>query len=204
MVRVKRIRLGLLGSVVVGGLVLPTLAGPGAPGDEPGASLKREVIRVQRSEADFALWRRKAQLELASLEARVAAKKAEMARAEAEFRVGQFAPDLAILQALDRPVALHFAQETTLENAKRFIEEATRDAASGLPHGIPIYIDPQGLQDADRSMASTVTIDIEGVPLRTSLRLLLRQLKLSFWVKDGLLTIGSIEDAEAMAGGTTP
>src|SRR5258707_4795193 len=40
-------------------------------------------------------------------------------------------------------------------------------------------------------MTSPVTLDLEGVPLKTTLRLLLKQLGLTYTVKDGLLTITS-------------
>ena len=40
-------------------------------------------------------------------------------------------------------------------------------------------------------MASTVTMNLEGIPLRTTLRLMLKQLTLTYTVKDGLLTITS-------------
>ncbi|MBV8234029.1 MAG: hypothetical protein JO329_28960, partial [Planctomycetaceae bacterium] len=57
--------------------------------------------------------------------------------------------------------------------------------------GIPIYVDPVGLQEAEKTMTSPVTLDLEGVPLKTTLRLLLKQLGLTYTVKDGLLTITS-------------
>src|SRR5262249_41283853 len=66
--------------------------------------------------------------------------------------------------------------------------------------GIPIYVDPIGLQLAERTLTSPVTIDVEGVPLKATLRLILNQLGLTYTVKDGLLTIttGSIvPDADA-------
>ena len=40
-------------------------------------------------------------------------------------------------------------------------------------------------------MTSPVTLDLEGVPLKTTLRLMLKQLGLTYTVKDGLLTITS-------------
>jgi hypothetical protein len=40
-------------------------------------------------------------------------------------------------------------------------------------------------------LTSPVTLDLEGVPLKTTLRLLLKQLGLTYTVKDGLLTITS-------------
>jgi len=45
-------------------------------------------------------------------------------------------------------------------------------------------------------LTSPVTLDLEGVPLKTTLRLLLKQLGLTYTVKDGLLTITS-ESSEA-------
>ena len=40
-------------------------------------------------------------------------------------------------------------------------------------------------------MTSPVELDLEGVPLKTTLRLLLKQLGLTYTVKDGMLTITS-------------
>jgi hypothetical protein len=60
---------------------------------------------------------------------------------------------------------------------------------------IPIYVDPIGLQEAERSVTSVVLIDLEGVPLKTSLRLCLKQLGLLYSIRDGLLLISSEESA---------
>ena len=35
--------------------------------------------------------------------------------------------------------------------------------------GIPIYLDPVGLQEAEKTMTSPITLDLEGVPLKTTL-----------------------------------
>jgi tetratricopeptide (TPR) repeat protein len=99
----------------------------------------------------------------------------------------------AILKKLGQPIAMKFATETPLEDVKKYIQDATQDETAGLPTGIPIYVDPQGLQDADKTMASTISIDLEGIPLKTTLRLLLNQLGMTYTVKDGLLTITSKE-----------
>jgi hypothetical protein len=97
----------------------------------------------------------------------------------------------AILKKLGEPISMNFPNDTPLEDVKKYIEQSTQDEAGGLPTGIPIYVDPQGLQDADKTMASTVAINLEGIPLKTTLRLLLKQLSLTYTVKDGLLTITS-------------
>ena len=39
---------------------------------------------------------------------------------------------------------------------------------------------------------STVVIDLEGVPLKTSLRLILKQLGLAYCVRDGVIIISSV------------
>jgi tetratricopeptide (TPR) repeat protein len=97
----------------------------------------------------------------------------------------------AILSKLNERISMPFQADTPLEDVKRYIEQSTQDEAAGLPTGIPIYVDPQGLQDADKTMASTVTINLEGIPLKTTLRLILKQLGMTYTVKDGLLTITS-------------
>jgi hypothetical protein len=81
-----------------------------------------------------------------------------------------------------------FDQETPLEDVLKYIKSATSTATD---NGIPIYVDPVGLQEADRTMTSPVRLDLEGVPLKMSLRLLLKQLGLTYTVKDGLLMITS-------------
>jgi hypothetical protein len=92
----------------------------------------------------------------------------------------------SILSKLDEPIAMSFANETPLEDVLKYIKSAT---AGPNDTGIPIYVDPVGLQEAEKTMTSPVTVDLEGVPLKTTLRLLLKQLGLTYTVKDGLLTI---------------
>ncbi len=50
---------------------------------------------------------------------------------------------------------------------------------------------PQGLQDADKAIDSTIAIDLEGIPLRVTLNLLLRQLGMDYYVEDGILNISA-------------
>jgi len=110
---------------------------------------------------------------------------------DAEYLFDRDEKTKAILAKLNERIAMNFPNDTPLSDVQRYIEQSTQDEAAGLPTGIPIYVDPQGLQDADKTMASTVAINLEGIPLRTTLRLLLRQLNLTYTVKDGLLTITS-------------
>lgn len=139
---------------------------------------------VVRASHEF--YREKARLELEILKAKMKAKQAEIERREAESRIAELAPDLAILEKLDRPVAMSFANETPLEDVLKYVKQAT---SGPNDKGIPIYVDPAGLQRADKTMSSPVTIDVEGVPLWTTLRLVLKQLGLTYSVEGGLLTI---------------
>ncbi|HMF36469.1 MAG TPA: hypothetical protein VKF17_07505, partial [Isosphaeraceae bacterium] len=94
---------------------------------------------------------------------------------------------------LDQPIAMSFPNETPLEDVLKYIKQATQGANDS---GIPIYVDPLGLQEADKTMTSPVQIDLEGVPLKTTLRLLLKQLGLTYTVKDGFLMITSQESED--------
>ncbi|MBY0397793.1 MAG: hypothetical protein K2X91_15170, partial [Thermoleophilia bacterium] len=97
-----------------------------------------------------------------------------------------------ILAKLDEPISMNFANETPLEDVLKYIKSATQGPNDT---GIPIYVDPVGLQEAEQTLTSPVTLDLEGVPLKTTLRLILNQLGLTYTVKDGLMTITS-KDAE--------
>ena len=90
---------------------------------------------------------------------------------------------------------MKFTEETPLEDIIKHIRESTK--SSDMPSGIPIYVDPIGLSEADKTMTSTVrNIDLEGVPLRRTLQLALSQLDLGYFVVDGMLYITSLESAE--------
>jgi hypothetical protein len=96
-----------------------------------------------------------------------------------------------ILEKLEEPISMSFNEETPLEDILKYIHQATTTASYS---GIPIYVDPIGLQEAEKSMTSTVrNIDLEGVPLRRTLQLLLKQLDLAYFVEDGVLYITSLK-----------
>jgi hypothetical protein len=97
-----------------------------------------------------------------------------------------------IWDALAQPVSMPFRNETPLEDVLKYMKASTTTPT--FP-GIPIYIDPIGLQQAERTEQSTVRIDLEGVALKTSLRLCLQQLGLTYAVRNGLLLITSEESA---------
>lgn len=93
----------------------------------------------------------------------------------------------AIRDALDRPVTIPFPDKTSLEDVIKYIRKATQ--SPDLPDGIPIHVDPTGLREAEVTMESKVSLRSEGVPLKRSLGLILKQVGLSYTIKDGLLMI---------------
>ena len=70
---------------------------------------------------------------------------------------------------------------------------------AGYP-GIPIYVNPEGLQQAGRTLSSTVSLDFEVIPVKDALRLCLKQLGMKFGVRDNFVMISSEDDAEGPVG----
>jgi hypothetical protein len=100
-----------------------------------------------------------------------------------------------IVTELAKPLSMSFQEDTPLQDILKYLKHATKGAA--FPDGLPLYVDPMGLSEADKSMTSTVrNVDVEGVPLRTTLRLLLDQLDMTYVIHDGLLRITSKESAD--------
>ncbi len=58
-----------------------------------------------------------------------------------------------ILAKLDEPISMSFNEDTPLEDVLKYIKQAT---TTKIYTGIPIYVDPLGLQEAEKSMTSTV------------------------------------------------
>ena len=98
----------------------------------------------------------------------------------------------AVLQKLEERVSMNFPHDTPLSDVLQYIRAATQDEPL-FPKGIPIYVDPLGLQDADKTIASTIAIDLEGIPLRTTLNLALKQIELTYVVENGLLVIEHLD-----------
>ncbi len=99
----------------------------------------------------------------------------------------------AVLAKLNGPIPLHF-KKTPLEEVLKFIKKSTQGPNDG---GLAIYVDPIGLQEAEKTMSSPVSVDSkEKEPLRESLTRLLKSLGLAYEVKNGLLMITSLESLD--------
>ena len=106
---------------------------------------------------------------------------------------------LSILAKLEEPIAMSFPTETPLEDLLKYIKQATTGPTYA---GIPIYVDPLGMQEAERTLTSPISLDLEGIPLRRTLQLALKQLGLGYFVDDGILVITSQESGDQ--GGLEP
>jgi RNA polymerase sigma factor (sigma-70 family) len=95
----------------------------------------------------------------------------------------------AILKKLDEPIAMSFANPTPLDDVLKYVKQATTTPTYA---GLAIYVDPTGLEEAGCTDQSAVSADLEGIPLKTSLRLMLKQLGLAYCVRDGVLIISSV------------
>ena len=100
-----------------------------------------------------------------------------------------------------------FANETPLEDFLKYIKDETRDQDKKGP-GIPIYVDPVGLNQAEKTMTSPIVIDLEDIPVATVLELALRELGMIVFRAEGWHRgdhlMSSIEEIAPKASTTRP
>ncbi|WP_422932101.1 hypothetical protein [Singulisphaera sp. PoT] len=99
-----------------------------------------------------------------------------------------YAENEKILEALDQRIPMRFPNATPLSEVVAYLRATVR-CSDGRK--LPIYVDPVGIQESEKTMSSPIEIDLEDEPLRTSLDLALRQLTMTYEVKGGLLEITS-------------
>lgn len=110
------------------------------------------------------------------------------------------AKDNAVLAKLEEPISLNF-EMAPLEDVLKFIKSASQGPNDS---GIPIFVDPKGLQAAKATMTTPVTIESkEGEALKSSLKRMLKTVRLTYQVKGGLLRITDVDSVkEPKAGGS--
>jgi RNA polymerase sigma factor (sigma-70 family) len=114
--------------------------------------------------------------------------KDDVQRNEAELRRAKEASQTAkILEKLDETIDLKLPDEVQLHAFLKAIKQATTDKNF---MGIPIYVDPLGLQEVGISLTAHVSVRRNG-RLGFVLRETLRPFRLSFIVRDGFLMITS-------------
>lgn len=113
------------------------------------------------------------------------------------FREAVTGPAAETHRLLNKSIAFPFANETPLADFLAHVRQET--AEDGHPAGVPIYIDPVGLLEADRTPQSPVVLDLHSAPVGRGLGLVLDQLDLAYTVEpDGLIIICSADGKERM------
>jgi hypothetical protein len=114
----------------------------------------------------------------------------------------------AIEKALETPVPMKFAQETPLREFLEYVRKSLVVGDGGAKQSVPIYVDRLAFAQYDAvkpaTMESPILIELEGIPLRVTLRLALDQLGLDYRVRDQMIFISSpqrIERLEAIDAG---
>jgi hypothetical protein len=90
-----------------------------------------------------------------------------------------------LLVRLEESLPMSFPNDTPLEDVLKYIKQAT---AGPDGEGIQIYVDPAGLEMVEKTMQSPVRMDLTGIPLRRTLKLVADQLGMGYGVKDGMIT----------------
>jgi hypothetical protein len=132
------------------------------------------------------------------------------ARLKSALRIARNYANGVISKELDKPLDMPFDNGTTLAGLVSHIECSTGWVVTErrypkpvsvrhpgpLQNGLPIRVDPVALAEAGATMRTPLTISSRGVPLRDTLRGVLGPLGLAYYVRDGLLVIGTKEDAD--------
>jgi hypothetical protein len=109
-----------------------------------------------------------------------------------------------IIDVLDQPIALDYADGAPLDQLLKEVRKQTTMAPKPAKPwaGIPIYVEPIGMQEAERSMNSTVKRppSADTLTLGEHLRRVLEPLGLGYEVKAGFLMISSKESLDAPVG----
>lgn len=96
-------------------------------------------------------------------------------------RVPASGKELEVMRLLEEPIPMSFANGKTLGEVLDYIKEET--AKIGPEGGLKFHVDDIGLQEAEVTLESPVRIDLEGIPLRTTLKLVLDQLDLAYQIQ---------------------
>ena len=84
---------------------------------------------------------------------------------------------------------MKFPKPTPLAEVLKYIQQ-TIPGPDGNP--IPIYVDPiamNGENISEQIMKTPITMDLKGVPLRTTLKLIAEQLSMGCGIKDGMIVM---------------
>jgi hypothetical protein len=103
-------------------------------------------------------------------------------------RPGTDARSQALLARLEETIPMYFPNPTPLKDVLKFIESET----AGPDGAIQIYFDPATLQQQEENaseqlMKSPITMNLIGVPLRRTLKLIAEQIGMGYGIRDGVV-----------------
>ena len=107
----------------------------------------------------------------------------------------------AILQRLAEPLDLK-CEAVSLDDLIKRVKALT--VSADLPNGMPVYVDPEGLQDAEELLASPVGDIPQEVALGHSLRRILLRMGLKFEVAEDRLVISARQGDACKSDGAGP
>jgi hypothetical protein len=93
-------------------------------------------------------------------------------------------------------VRMHVGKGESLEGVLKRLKVLS--VSSRLPNGLPIYVDPIGLQEAEKTlaMAPGSDFDARGEPLNAFLNRVLEPMGLACKLQNGLVTVTSKESLD--------
>jgi hypothetical protein len=132
------------------------------------------------------------------------------ARLKSALRMPRNYANGVISNELDQPLDMPFDKGTTLAGLVSHIKCWTGWVVpergyskhlsvlqpGPLQNGLPIHVDPVALAETGVTMQTALTISTRGVPLKQTLHEVLGPLGLAYYVRHGLLVIGTKDDAE--------
>jgi hypothetical protein len=100
----------------------------------------------------------------------------------------------ALITRLEETIPMNFPSPTPLSEVLRYLKLAT---AGPDQEAIAIYVDPVGLGDLDEDqtaryeklMQTPIAMNLDGVPLRRTLKLVAEQIGMGYGIKDGMVTM---------------
>ncbi len=102
-----------------------------------------------------------------------------------------FAANARATRALERLIAFHFNDPTQLEDVLRYVRRVAVAPDSSM---VEIYVNPVGLRKVQKTLWSTVQgVELDDVPIKVALRMILAQLDLAYRIRDGVVIISSAE-----------
>jgi hypothetical protein len=120
------------------------------------------------------------------------------ARLQAELSAHRDPVAEGIADLMNRPLALTYQDGAPLEQFLKDIKMCSVGQPKVAMAGIPIYVDPIGLSEADKTMTSTIRRppSDQKLTLGEHLALALKPLGLEFTIRDGFLMITSEESVD--------